>query len=198
MAATSDADKHAGITVHGTKGFSPGRCLRATRDYEPGELIATFDDPLIAFPDAAGSQTTCHHCLVHNVKVFGCAGCDKAVSYCGSECQRANWRLVHSKECKVFRKVRAAVGKDWLPTPVRALVQILFRLSEVQDVVANLEGHSDKFRARKELWENMKLQAYAGLHYTGRKEDDANLNMAAEILCKVRRPENGPSPTSSG
>ncbi|KAL8281980.1 hypothetical protein RB597_009613 [Gaeumannomyces tritici] len=185
-AVPKDSDKHAGIKMHGTKGFSPGRCLRAARDYKPGQLMAVFDDPLVAFPDAAGSKTTCHHCLVHNAKVFGCTGCDKAVSYCSDECQKVNWKLIHSKECKVFRKVQAAVSKNWLPTPVRALVQILLRLSEVHEVVTGLEGHGDKFRARKELWENMKLQAYAGIHYAGRKEDDANLNLAAEILCKIQ------------
>lgn len=179
-------EKHPGIAVHGTKGVRSGRSLRATRDFQPGDLIAEFDNPLAAFPDAARASTTCHHCLDQNAKVFGCMGCEKAVKYCSSECQRANWKLVHSKECKVFRKVQTAVGKDWLPTPVRTLVQLLVRWTEVQQLVSQLEGNEDRFKERKQLWEDMKLQAYAGIHYAGRKEDDANLFLSLDVLCKVR------------
>ncbi|KAI6286663.1 hypothetical protein MCOR27_001735 [Pyricularia oryzae] len=179
-------EKHPGIAVHGTKGVRSGRSLRATRDFQPGDLIAEFDNPLAAFPDAARASTTCHHCLDQNAKVFGCMGCEKAVKYCSSECQRANWKLVHSKECKVFRKVQTAVGKDWLPTPVRTLVQLLVRWAEVQQLVSQLEGNEDRFKERKQLWEDMKLQAYAGIHYAGRKEDDANLFLSLDVLCKIQ------------
>lgn len=178
--------KHPGIALHGTKGYGSGRSLRATQDYGPGDLIAEFDDPLAAFPDAARASTTCHHCLDQNAKVFGCMGCEKAVKYCSSECQKANWKLVHAKECKVFRKVKKAVGKDWLPTPVRTLVQLLLRWAEVQQLVGFMEGNDKRFKERQKLWEDMKLQAYAGIHYAGRKEDDENLFMSLDVLCKIQ------------
>lgn len=90
----------------------------------------------------------------------------------------------------MFRKVKSSVDKDWLPTPVRALVQILLRWDadeELRGYFGYLEGNVDRFKAREDVWKDVGLQAYGGMKYAGRKETDDQLHMARDILCKVRR-----------
>lgn len=117
-----------------------------------------------------------------------CTGC-KSISYCGSDCQKKHWSLIHKQECKSFRKVKESVGHDWLPTPVRALLQVLLRWDddlELRNAFGRLEGNLDKFKAREDIWQDMSLQAYGGMKYAGRKEEDEQLHLARDILCKIQ------------
>lgn len=89
----------------------------------------------------------------------------------------------------MFKRVRSSVEKDWLPTPVRALVQVLLRWDadeELRGAFGRLEGNVDRFKAREDVWKDIGLQAYGGMAYSGRKENDDELHMARDILCKVR------------
>lgn len=77
-------------------------------------------------------------------------------------------------------------GHDYLPTPVRALVQVLLR-PEMGAAMVEMQGHVDKFRRESgKLWADMELQAMAALHYLGRETSTKSLAEAIEILCKVR------------
>lgn len=177
------------FAVQGTKGKGPGRSLSSRKALHPGDLIATFTSPLLVLPNGPSAKIVCNHCLAHNVPTKACTGC-KAVVYCGAACQKANWALVHKLECKVFKRVKASADRDWLPTPVRALVQVLVRWDAddaLRAALGRLEGNVDRFKAREDAWKEIGLQAYGGMAYAGRKETDDELHMARDILCKVRR-----------
>ncbi|KAK7744927.1 hypothetical protein SLS53_003160 [Cytospora paraplurivora] len=176
------------LEVRGTKGSGAGRKLHALRSYAPGELITAFKDPILVLPKGPSSKVVCNHCLAHNVPTKACTGC-KAVAYCGASCQKANWNLIHKHECKAFKKVKSSVDQDWLPTPVRALLQVLLRWDsepELRSVFEALEGNVSKFKLREDIWKDIGLQAYGGMVYAGRTENDEQLHLARDILCKVQ------------
>lgn len=178
------------VVARGSKGAGNGRSLHAVGSYKPGSLIATFTDPVLVLPNGPSAKVVCNHCLDHSKPAKACTGC-KAVVYCGPRCQKADWSLIHKLECKVFKRVQRSVDKDWLPTPVRALVQVLLRWDadeELRRCFGSLEGNVDKFKQREDVWKDVGLQAYGGMAYSGRNETDDELNMARDILCKVRRP----------
>lgn len=177
------------VAVRGTKGLGRGRSLEALSGFQPGGLIATFTDPLLVLPNGPAAKVVCNRCLAHHRPAKACTGC-KAVAYCGPACQRADWAAIHRLECKVFKRVQRSVDKDWLPTPVRALVQVLLRWDADEDLrrgFGTLEGNVDAFRRREDVWKDVGLQAYGGMAYSGRKETDDELHMARDILCKVGR-----------
>ncbi|KAJ1331437.1 [histone H3]-lysine4/36 N-trimethyltransferase SMYD [Microdochium nivale] len=204
-----------------------GRGLQATRAVRPGDIIGVFAGPaaaVIAIPDSQHLDDTCSHCLATAAtlppsddgtaaaKLRACTAC-RAVVYCSSACQMRDWQLApHKLECKVFQRVVAGIGgggghrnRRALPTPVRALVQVLLRdESSRAALVGGLEGHGDAFRRvaiggggssganddddeSTTSWQDMELQAMAALHYLGRSTDDERAKReAVEILCKLQ------------
>ncbi|KAI0466459.1 SET domain-containing protein [Xylaria cf. heliscus] len=185
-----------GLILKGASAKPRGRSIAAGRIFQPGEVIATFGSPSIAIPDSPHLSTTCSGCLLPATSgsdptstsqstrvVRACTGC-RTVAYCSPTCQRLDWTAGgHKAECKVFKRVRAE-GHDFLPTPVRALVQVLLR-PEMSAAIGELEGHVDRFRRDSgKLWADMELQAMAALHYLGRETNARSLAEAIEILCK--------------
>ncbi|KAI1757094.1 SET domain-containing protein [Xylaria castorea] len=185
-----------GLILKGASAEPRGRSIAAARVFQPGEVIATFDSPSIAIPDSPHLSTTCSGCLLPATLgsdppstsqpariVRACTGC-RTVAYCSPACQRLDWTIGgHKAECKVFKRVRAE-GHDFLPTPVRALVQALLR-PEMNAAIGELEGHVDRFRRESvKLWADMELQAMAALHYLGRETNAKSMAEAIEILCK--------------
>ncbi|TRX90196.1 hypothetical protein FHL15_008924 [Xylaria flabelliformis] len=185
-----------GLVLKGVSVEPRGRSIVAARVFQPGEIIATFNSPSIAIPDSPHLSTTCSGCLLPATPgsdppsasqparaVRACTGC-RTVAYCSPACQRLDWATGgHKAECKIFKRVRAE-GHDFLPTPVRALVQVLLR-PEMGAAMGELEGHVDKFRRKSDkLWADMELQAMAALHYLGRETNAKSLAEAIEILCK--------------
>ncbi|KAI0506120.1 hypothetical protein F5B22DRAFT_479275 [Xylaria bambusicola] len=185
-----------GLTLKGAVAEPRGRGIAASRTFQPGEIIATFSSPSIAIPDSPHLSTTCSGCLLPSSQegqspstsqplrsVKACTGC-RTVAYCSAACQKLDWTTGgHKAECKVFKRVRAE-GHDFLPTPVRALVQALLR-PEISAAFEEMEGHVDRFRRDSgKLWSDMELQAMAALHYLGRETNAKSLAEAMEILCK--------------
>ncbi|KAK0656182.1 hypothetical protein B0T16DRAFT_315127 [Cercophora newfieldiana] len=152
-----------------------GRALLATRHFSPGDLIATFTSPILALPDGPSMRTTCNYCLRTQSSsprpLRACTAC-KAAVYCDATCQRLHWKAVHKAECGMFKRVRANVGKDWLPTPTRA--------------GGTLEGNVESFRREEGVWADFELQAMAAVVYGGLLESDEMLARAKEILCKIQ------------
>lgn len=175
------------ISIGGTRGVGAGRRIHASQSFQPGDLIATFPDPVLVLPDGPSSKVVCNHCLAHGIKPRACSGC-KAIVYCSPSCQKANWVLIHKQECKAYRRVRDSVKTDWLPTPVRALVQILLRYEEegIRTAIENLESNLSSFEKRKDLWKDIDLQAVAGVTYSGKAETDEELSLARNLLCKIQ------------
>lgn len=174
-----------------------GRCLIATQTYTPGSVIATFSSPILALPDGPGAKTTCNWCLRvgsqnASVKLKACTGC-KATVYCDAKCQRAHWKAIHKAECKVFNHLQKELGKDWLPTPVRATVQILLLLKAENDAVADafegkdkLEGNVEGFKTDAKVWQDFELMATAAAVYSGSLQNEQGLDAAKDVLCQVQ------------
>ncbi|KAK7752438.1 hypothetical protein SLS62_005591 [Diatrype stigma] len=190
-----------------------GRGLLASRAFAPGDLIATFDDPLVVIPDSAQLPMTCSWCLsspppspsAPRVTVHACKGCQTA-AYCSTACQRADWRGVHKGECKVLKRARAESGLHsglQLPTPVRALVRLLLLLrrntaeegtppaeAQAQAAIDELQGHVAAFRGSgsggSQRWRDMELQALGALHYMGMETVPSSVAGAVELLCKMQ------------
>jgi len=179
----------SGVEIRGQRQSSAagrGRSLHATQAYEPGELIAVFTSPIVAIPSGTSAKSICSSCLSAHLAVKACTGC-QAVGYCSVACQKTHWATIHKQECKAFKRVRSHVSQDWLPTPVRALVQILLRWDDdrVRDAVGVLESNIEAFR-RVSMWPDLELQALAGCTYAGWETTSDNLNLAVEVLCKIQ------------
>ncbi|KAI8958559.1 hypothetical protein F5Y11DRAFT_33588 [Daldinia sp. FL1419] len=192
-----------------------GRSVLASATYSPGALITVFDGqtaPSIAIPDSYQLSRTCHYCLAiasgndpttpSPVSVRACTGC-RAAYYCSTACQKLDWALGHGNgECKCFRRVRTSSAAEAeanpsqtpmnpplrdLPTPIRALVQVLVR-PEMRAAFNEMEGHRRAHRTAEQgkEWERIAIQAHAAFHYMNRKPNQADLEEAMEIVCKLK------------
>ncbi|XP_036124399.1 SET and MYND domain-containing protein 4 isoform X1 [Molossus molossus] len=94
-----------------------GRCLIATKDILPGELLVKEDafvsvlnpgemPPLHYGLESkrntrvANGDLYCHRCLKHTLAMVPCDGCSYA-KYCSQECMQQAWDLYHSIECSL-------------------------------------------------------------------------------------------------
>ncbi|XP_029417302.1 SET and MYND domain-containing protein 4 isoform X2 [Nannospalax galili] len=94
-----------------------GRCLVATRDIHPGELLVKEDafvsvlNPGELLPLHLGLENKwdtrvanvdlyCHRCLKHTLATVPCSGCSYA-KYCSQECMQQAWEHYHSTECSL-------------------------------------------------------------------------------------------------
>ncbi|KAK0730755.1 hypothetical protein B0H67DRAFT_475407 [Lasiosphaeris hirsuta] len=173
-----------------------GRSVFATRSYRPGDVIATFGKPILALPDGPNMRTTCNYCLtVQNPDgkpLRACTSC-KAAVYCNPTCQRAHWKSIHKSECKLFIRVREGVGKDWVPTPTRAVAQVLMllRAGDPATIAAlgddgSLVGNTEAFKKDTKIWSDYEMLAMAAVVYGGLVESEETLRRAEEILCKIQ------------
>ncbi|KAL2019463.1 hypothetical protein VTK56DRAFT_9579 [Thermocarpiscus australiensis] len=214
-----------GLRIHHDPHSKRGRSLVATTSFPAGAQIAVFSSPLLALPDGATMRTTCNYCLrvgspsssspsspssqsqsqSHHsqpIQLRACTACRAAV-YCDAACQRAHWRAVHKAECKMFARVRAQAGRDWLPTPVRATAQVLLLLSGAGDdhrAVREafecgsgdgnsgllLEGNVEAFRRDEKVWADFELLACAAVGYAGLTGGEEMLAKAREVLCRIQ------------
>jgi hypothetical protein len=92
----------------------------------------------------------------------------------------------------MFTRVRTNVGKDWLPTPTRAVAQVLLLLQAGDTATeaafgkgGSLEGNVQGFRDDENVWADFELQAMAAVVYGGLLESEEMLQRAKEVLCKV-------------
>ncbi|XP_026986407.1 SET and MYND domain-containing protein 4 isoform X2 [Sagmatias obliquidens] len=94
-----------------------GRCLVATKDILPGELLVK-EDAFVSVLNpgemppwhrgleskwdtrATNGDLYCHRCLKHTLAPVPCDGCSYA-KYCSQECLQQAWDLYHSIECSL-------------------------------------------------------------------------------------------------
>ncbi|XP_029680669.1 SET and MYND domain-containing protein 4-like isoform X2 [Formica exsecta] len=77
-----------------------GRHVIATRDIQPGEVIAV-EKPYTLLLTQRNVQTHCSNCLEVCWTNIPCNYCTYAM-YCSEECRYAEWKKCHDVECAVF------------------------------------------------------------------------------------------------
>jgi hypothetical protein len=172
-----------------------GNGLFSQRPIQGGDVILRVDQPYVLIPTSEHIHRVCYHCFsiarmeqdVSSLKT--CRGCG-VVKYCNKECQVASWKRIHSKECALFRgiKCRAPKGSSpTLPTPVRALVQLLLRFQ--MEAGANKINwsrccsHRENFQLRKAIWADIELQAMVAIKYCDFLPEFTDL--AITMMCAV-------------
>lgn len=156
-----------------------GRGIFSTRAFSPGDIILPFT-PTILIPSLSHIKTICSHCF-KPADVRSCSGCH-AVSYCDAACQSANWTAVHSKECKLLRKVTEQ-GHPGIPTPVRAVIQALVKPG-IGAALENLEGNVESWR-KSDKWADMEMMAMGATAFTGQGTGQEELQKTLALLCKA-------------
>ncbi|KAI1103304.1 hypothetical protein F4804DRAFT_232766 [Jackrogersella minutella] len=193
-----------GLTL-GPTSAACGRSVISTSAFGPGDVIAVFTDepspsnpdpePVVAVPDNPNMSSTCGYCLRIGGagEMLACKGCH-TTHYCNAACQKRDWALVHGKrECKAFRRARdtaTAAGLPpatrILPTPVRALIQVLLR-PDVRDAVLRMEGHERETRtAPGTKPEDMQIQSQAALSHVGDKTTAETIRFAVGLTCRLQ------------
>ncbi|CVL10347.1 hypothetical protein LB506_000214 [Fusarium annulatum] len=157
-----------------------GRGIFSTRAFSPGDIILPFT-PTILIPSLSHIKTICSHCF-KPADVRSCSGCH-AVSYCDAACQSANWTAVHSKECKLLRKVTEQ-GHPGIPTPVRAVIQALVKPG-IGAALENLEGNVESWR-KSDKWADMEMMAMGATAFTGQGTGQEELQKTLALLCKIQ------------
>lgn len=123
-----------------------------------------------------------------------CTGC-KTAFYCSKTCQSAHWKKgIHKAECKMYVRLRENHGKEWLPTPVRAVGQVLMLLqagdaatTEAFSGPQGLNGNVEDFRRdHAAVWEDYTLQAMAANVFSGGYTSPETTKRAMEVLCKIQ------------
>jgi SET and MYND domain-containing protein len=158
-----------------------GNGLAATQDIPAGSLILQIRSPFILVLETPKIERFCSHCFLplQDGTRKRCTAC-KVVRYCSTECQRSDWKLIHQKECPVLKEVLP-------PTPVRALIQVLLLHISGSAHDNNrwqaLEAHVEEFKADKQGWEDIRLQAMFAAKYS--KTPPAQSELAIQILCRV-------------
>ncbi|KAF4340239.1 SET and MYND [Fusarium beomiforme] len=92
-------------------------------------------------------------------------------------------RPVHSKECKLLRKVTEQ-GHPGIPTPVRAVVQALIKPS-IGAALENLEGNVESWR-KSDKWADMEMMAMGATAFTGQGTGKEELQKTLALLCKIQ------------
>ncbi|XP_028757593.1 histone-lysine N-methyltransferase ASHR1 isoform X3 [Neltuma alba] len=112
-----------------------GRCLLATRDFYPGDVIIS-QEPYVCAPNNSSAETRCDGCFATS-KLKKCSGC-QVVWYCGSTCQRAEWKL-HRLECEVLSRLEK--DKRKFVTPSIRLMVIPSTATDNYSLVEALVAH---------------------------------------------------------
>ncbi|KAI9106463.1 hypothetical protein K1719_021991 [Acacia pycnantha] len=99
-----------------------GRCLLATRDFYPGDVIIS-QEPYVCVPNNSSAETRCDGCFATS-KLKKCSGC-QVVWYCGSTCQREEWKL-HRLECEVLSRLEKNKRTSVTPS-IRLMVKLYIR-----------------------------------------------------------------------
>ncbi|XP_027329451.1 histone-lysine N-methyltransferase ASHR1 isoform X2 [Abrus precatorius] len=106
-----------------------GRSLFAIRDFNPGEVIIS-QDPYVCVPNNS-DQKRCDGCFA-TTNLSRCSSC-KLVSYCGTSCQKSEWKL-HRLECEALSRLDKDKRKSVTPS-IRLMVKLYVRRKLQNDKV---------------------------------------------------------------
>jgi len=179
---TSSSSEQIAINRTRTITTPYGRGLETSTLISAGSIILSTHAPYHLLPENAVLSSVCSYCLFPPSSfsppspLKRCARC-QVPYYCSPKCQKTDWNTVHKTECSILASLPAQ-----LPTPVRALLQILLR-KDGGEPWKGLESHEIEFRKDKPRWEDMVLQAKAAVSFA--KLGDEKLNVAIGLLCRV-------------
>ncbi|KAK9134907.1 hypothetical protein Syun_014237 [Stephania yunnanensis] len=108
-----------GLTVSTTP--DKGRCLLATRDFSPGEVIIS-QEPYVSVPNNS-STLRCDRCFMSS-NLKKCSAC-QIPWYCGSTCQKLQWKE-HKLECQAL----VGAGKErrnHLTPTIRLMIRLYLK-----------------------------------------------------------------------
>jgi hypothetical protein len=140
-----------------------GNGLATTRALVPGDLIISIPSPHLIIVEQSALSRICSYCMTEAAETSNlkrCTSC-KIVNYCSPACQKADWKLVHKKECGVLGKLPGVP-----PTSVRALWQVLVRYGGLGERERGLESHENELRVDRRRWEDLTLQARAAIEFS--------------------------------
>ncbi|XP_058097233.1 histone-lysine N-methyltransferase ASHR1 isoform X2 [Magnolia sinica] len=99
-----------------------GRCLFATRDFSPGEVIIC-QDPYASTPTNSPADLRCDGCFASS-NLKKCSAC-RIAWYCGSRCQKLEWKL-HQLECQALVGLNEDRRKMLTPS-IRLMVRLVLK-----------------------------------------------------------------------
>ncbi|RFU34317.1 hypothetical protein B7463_g1965, partial [Scytalidium lignicola] len=159
-----------------------GASLLASKDVEQGEAIIKINNPFISVVEKSALDRICAYCFKEGKEsgLKRCSGC-KTDRYCSQSCQVASWKAFHKKECPIFKGLPGV-----LPTPVRALLQVLLQHRAISEEPRwpQLKSHMVEQQNDRERAMEMMLQCKAAMKYANFPEKSANI--AVEILARMR------------
>ncbi|PVH84318.1 SET domain-containing protein [Cadophora sp. DSE1049] len=204
MSALDKSDKqqpmpaNRSLDVNNTHKISTryGTGLAASTSLKPGSLIIKLHKPNLQLIEKDSLQNVCSFCISERPSLKRCSGC-KIPYYCSAKCQNAHWKDIHSRECKVLKKL-----PDVPPTAVRGLIVMLLRKEEEmqgeeESDWKGLESHIGELKSDTKRWEEIMLQARAGVEFT--KAGAERMEEAMRWLCvlstnafRITLPDNTP------
>ncbi|KAH7354718.1 hypothetical protein BKA65DRAFT_394507 [Rhexocercosporidium sp. MPI-PUGE-AT-0058] len=139
-----------------------GTGLAATSPLTPGSLILELRTPNLLLVENDSLQNVCSYCILERPSLKRCSEC-KIPYYCSTSCQNRHWKEVHGRECKILKTL-----PDVPPTAVRALIVMLLRKGnelegDGEGDWKGLESHVGELKGDAKRWEEIFLQARAGL-----------------------------------
>lgn len=159
-----------------------GRALHATKPFKAGQVIATFT-PLLLLPTLSHITSVCTYCLRAS-SPRPCSRC-RAAYYCDARCQAAAWSAGHDRECAALvANVPQSKRRRQIPTPVRALIQILLAGQDLAASVDGLEGHAAQRRKTKG-WADLEMMAMGACAFSGSGSSEDVVRRAVDVICKV-------------
>ncbi|KAG4432714.1 hypothetical protein IFR05_011814, partial [Cadophora sp. M221] len=173
-----------------------GTGLAATSPLTPGSLIIKLHTPNLLLVEKDSLQNVCSFCILERPSLKRCSGC-KIPYYCSTACQNRHWKEIHSRECKLLKKL-----PDVPPTAVRALIVMLLSNGKEGDGDEErgwkgLESHVGELKGDVKKWEEIFLQARAGVEFT--KAGAERIEEAIRWLCvlstnafRITLPDNTP------
>lgn len=161
---------------------SYGAGIAASSPLAPGSLILKLHMPNLLLVERDSLSKVCSFCMLESQTLKRCSSC-KVPYYCKKACQIWHWQEIHSRECSLLKKL-----PDVPPTAVRALIVMLLRKKkelegEEERDWKELESHVVELQRDRKRWEEILLQARAGVEFT--KSAPERMEDAIRWLCVV-------------
>ncbi|XP_023326813.1 histone-lysine N-methyltransferase ASHR1 [Eurytemora carolleeae] len=156
-----------------------GRCIQATRDIEPLEIILT-DTPSVLGPHH-DSQPVCLQCLRIHEGDYYCSTCK--LPYCDEECSDTSQ---HRSECFTLSKL-SEICQDMENKMMVIMVMRLIRLkmdnSELWSDIDNLMDHVNERQECTEEWEMFQTKVVDVLKLVLEINDETLIHRMIGIVC---------------